>query len=218
MFWKKINPVKKYKKGSGEGIVIGKFIIKKEIIDLWIKIIIACLPAAIIGIKFDDVFEKLFYNPFSISIALISFGILFILVETYIKKRDFKITDLKDITYKTAIIIGLFQVLAAVFPGVSRSGATIIGALLIGVSRSVAAEFTFFLAIPVMLGASLLKILKYGILFTLSELLLLLIGVVVSFVTSIIVIKYFMKYIKRKDFKIFGYYRIILGFIVLIAL
>ena len=151
-----------------------------------------------------------------VAIALIVFGVAFIVVENWNKSRTPKVTGLNDLTYKLVIIIGLFQLLAAVFPGVSRSGATIVGALLIGVSRTVAAEFTFFLAIPVMAGASLLKLVKFGFNFTAQELITLVIGFVVAFLVSIVVIKFLLKYIKRHDFKVFGWYRIVLGVAVLL--
>lgn len=189
---------------------------KKDIWEMWFKIIAACLPAAIVGIFLDDFFESLFYNSFCVAIALIVFGIGFILIENRNKGAVSKINSLSEITYKTALIIGLFQLIAAIFPGTSRSGATILGALLIGVSRTVAAEFTFFLAIPVMLGASLLKILKFGFAFSGNELAILLIGMVTAFVVSVVVIKFLMGYIKKHDFKVFGWYRIVLGILVLL--
>ena len=206
-----INPIDKTREFK-----IGKILVDLDIVFLWLKIILACIPAAIISIKFDEVFDRLFHNSISISLALIIFGIGFIIIEKIIKKKEFKIQELKDITWKTAIIIGVFQLIAAIFPGVSRSGATILGALLIGVSRETAVDFTFCLAIPVMLGASLIKILKFGFHFKMQELIILGVGVLVSFITSLIVIKGLIKFIKKHDFKIFGYYRIILGLIVLL--
>lgn len=193
-------------------------IFNKDIMILWSKIIVACIPAAIIGLAFDDVFEKLFYNPFCIAIALIIFGIAFIIIENNNKgKREKEKETTAEITYKDSLIIGFFQLLAAIFPGTSRSGATIIGGLLIGLSRANAAEFTFYLAIPTMLGASVLKIAKFGLNFTSAELSILLVGTLVSFLVSILVIKLLMSYIKKHDFKVFGYYRIILGIIVLLT-
>ena len=183
---------------------------------MWFKIIFACLPAAVVGLLFDAQLNELFYNPLTVAIALIVFGVLFIFIENYNKGKETKINSLSEITYNTALIIGIFQLIAAVFPGTSRSGATIVGALLIGVSRTVAAEFTFFLAIPVMFGASLLKLVKFGFAFTTAELLLLVIGMLVAFVVSMLTIKFLMSYIKKHDFKAFGWYRIILGIIVLI--
>lgn len=191
-------------------------VIQKDIFILWFKILAACIPAAVIGLAFDDVFDALFYNPWCVAIALIVFGIAFIMIENRNKNASPKITELGQITYQTAFMIGVFQLLAAVFPGTSRSGATIVGALLIGVSRTVAAEFTFFLAIPVMLGASLLKILKFGFSFTASEITILLVGMAAAFLVSVIVIRFLMGYIKKHDFKVFGWYRIILGAAVLL--
>lgn len=194
--------------------------IKKDIFSMWFKIIIACIPAAIVGLFFDDYFNELFYNYQTVAIALIVFGILFIIIEDINKNRKPKVKRLGDITYPIALIIGLFQLIAAIFPGTSRSGATIIGALVIGVSRTTAAEFTFFLAIPVMFGASLLKIVKFiakvGFAFSSGELMILLIGMAVAFVVSIIVIKFLMGYIKKNNFKVFGWYRIVLGIVVLL--
>ena len=192
-----------------------KPVVQKDIFDMWFKIIVACIPAAVVGILFDEPLEALFYNPVSVSIALIVFGIAFIFIENKNKELKPGITELSQITYKTAMIIGLFQLIAAVFPGTSRSGATIVGALLIGVSRTVAAEFTFFLAIPVMLGASLLKLLKFGLSFSGAEAVILLVGLAVAFIVSVIVIRFLMGYIKKHDFKVFGWYRIVLGVLVL---
>jgi undecaprenyl-diphosphatase len=185
-------------------------------IMLWLKIVVACIPAAVVGLLFDDIFEALFYHAIPVALALIIFGIAFIVVERRNKGKHAKIKKLSDISFKTAFIIGLFQLIAAIFPGTSRSGATIVGALLIGVSRSVAAEFTFFLAIPVMFGASLLKIVKFGLSFTALEAGVLIIGMLVAFVVSIFVIKFLMDYIKKHDFQVFGWYRIILGIIVIL--
>ena len=182
---------------------------------MWIKIIVACLPAAVIGLLFDDLFNALFYNYQTVAIMLIVFWILFIVIENRNKKMVPKVNDLDSLTYKQALIIGLFQVIAAVLPGTSRSGATILGGLMIGVSRTAAAEFTFFLAIPVMFGASLLKLVKFGMHFTGTEVTLLLNGMVVAFLVSLAAIKFLMGYIKKHDFKVFGWYRIVLGVIVL---
>ncbi len=190
-------------------------VFNKDIMNLWGKILVGCIPAAIIGLLFDEVFEALFYNPTCIAIALIVFGIAFIVIENWNKNRKSAKTENSQITYKDALIIGVFQLLAAIFPGTSRSGATIIGGLLIGLSRPNAAEFTFYLAIPTMLGASLLKLVKFGLGFTSIELIILLVGMLVSFLVSVFVIKFLMNYIKKHDFKVFGYYRIILGIIVL---
>lgn len=191
-------------------------IFNKNIMNLWGKILVACVPAAIIGLAFDDVFEALFYNPTCIAIALIVFGIAFIIIENWNAKRKGKLKEKStQITYKDALIIGVFQLIAAIFPGTSRSGATIIGGLLIGLSRPNAAEFTFYLAIPTMAGASLLKLLKFGLAFTGTEIAILLVGMIVAFVVSVIVIKFLMNYIKKHNFKVFGYYRIVLGILVL---
>lgn len=187
---------------------------KKDIWSMWFKIIVACLPAAIVGIFFDDTFEALFYNYQTVATMLILFGILFIVIEKRNKGKVSRINSLGEITYKSAFIIGLFQLIAAIFPGTSRSGATILGGILIGTSREIAAEFTFFLAIPVMFGASLLKVLKFGFIFTSAELIILLVAMAVAFVVSIIVIKGLMQYIKKHDFTAFGWYRIVLGIIV----
>ena len=183
----------------------------RRITNLWGKILVACIPAAVIGLLFDDVFEKLFYNPTCVALALIIFGIAFIVVENWHKGKESRINSIDSITYRDALIIGGFQLIAAIFPGVSRSGATIIGALLIGISRKVSAEFTFYLAVPVMFGASLLKILKFGLHFTGLEIAILLVGMAVAFVVSIFIIKFLMNYIKKHDFKVFGVYRIIIG-------
>lgn len=194
---------------------------KDGALSMWLKIIVAVIPAAIIGGLFDDKIDELFYHPVPVAIALIVVGVLFIVVETIMKGKKPSIRNIGQITYKAAVIIGLFQVLAAVFPGTSRSGATIIGALLIGVSRATAAEFTFFLAVPVMFGASLLKVIKYiaaGVAMTGSELVILVIGTLVAFIVSVFVIKFLMSYIKKHDFKVFGWYRIVLGILVLLIL
>lgn len=189
--------------------------VKKDIIRLWIKIIIACIPAAVIGLAFNDTFEALFYNYQTVSIFLILFGIAFIVIENRYKGKKAKIQSVDDLTWKLCLVIGLFQLIAAVFPGTSRSGATIVGALLIGVSRVAAAEFTFYLAIPVMFGASLLKVVKFGLDFTSQEAAILGVGMAVAFIVSIVVIKFLMNYIKKHDFKVFGWYRIVLGILVL---
>jgi undecaprenyl-diphosphatase len=208
LFWNKIFPFQ-FKDKS-------KPVIEMDKIMLWLKIIVACIPAAVVGLLFDDVFEELFYHAIPVALALIIFGVAFILVERRNKGKRAKIRKLSDISFQTAFIIGLFQLIAAIFPGTSRSGATIVGALLIGVSRSVAAEFTFFLAIPVMFGASLLKIVKFGFTFTALEAGVLIIGMLVAFVVSVFVIKFLMDYIKKHDFQIFGWYRIVLGIIVIL--
>ncbi len=189
--------------------------VNRDIIKLWGKIIVACIPAAVIGLAFNDQFEALFYNYWTVAIALIVFGIAFIIIENNNRGRRVKAKSVSRITWKMCLIIGVFQLIAAIFPGTSRSGATIIGALLIGVSRVAAAEFTFYLAIPVMFGASLLKLVKFGLSFTASEAVILLVGMVVAFVVSMIVIKFLMGYIKKHNFKVFGWYRIVLGILIL---
>lgn len=208
LFWNKIFPFQ-FKDKS-------RPLIETDKIMLWLKIVTACIPAAIVGILFDDVFEALFYHAIPVALALIVFGVAFIVVERRNKDRKVRVKRLDDITFQTAFIIGVFQLIAAVFPGTSRSGATIVGALLIGVSRSVAAEFTFFLAIPVMFGASLLKLVKFGFSFTTLEAGVLIIGMLVSFFVSIFVIRFLMDYIKKHDFQVFGWYRIILGALVIL--
>lgn len=206
IYWKKLLPFSFKDK---------KVMIKKHTVILWGKILVACLPAAIIGLVFDDMITAAFYNYQTVAVTLIFYGILFIVVENYNKHRKPEIRQLSEITYKTALLIGVFQVLSLI-PGTSRSGATIIGGMILGTSRTIAAEFTFFLAIPIMFGASLLKIVKFGFAFTGWEVVILLTGMVTAFVTSILAIKFLMNYIKKHDFKFFGWYRIVLGIIVLI--
>jgi undecaprenyl-diphosphatase len=188
---------------------------KSKTFSLWYKVIFACIPAAVIGLSLNKYMEEHFMNAHVVAFTLILYGVLFILVENYNKNRTPRITDLDSLDYKTALIIGLFQVLSLV-PGTSRSGSTIIGGLLFGVSRYVAAEFTFFLAIPVMFGASFLKLVKFGLNYTGAEVIIMLVGMVVAFVVSIVSIKFLLRYIKNNDFKIFGWYRIILGILVLV--
>lgn len=216
MYWKNIFPITN-KKGRGYTKTGLLSHIDKNIMSMWGRILVACIPAAIIGLLFDDQINMLFYNPTVIAIALIIFGIAFIIIENWHKNRKIKprVLDPLQITYRDALIIGAFQLIAAIFPGTSRSGATIIGGLLIGLSRTTAAEFTFYLAIPVMFGASLLKLIKFGLAFTGMELAILIVGMIVAFVVSVLVIKFLMNYIKKHDFKPFGWYRIVLGIIVL---
>lgn len=208
IYFKKIWPFNFDKRKGG--------LLRMDIVSLWIKILIACVPAAIVGVLFDDILEKYLYNALVVAIMLIVFGIGFIVIEkrnAHIKRAC--VNKLSELTIKDSFVIGIFQLIAAIFPGTSRSGATILGALSIGVSRKTAAEFTFFLAIPVMFGASLLKLLKIGFAFTLNEYLILIVGMITAFVVSVIVIRFLMAYIKKHDFKIFGYYRIAVGLIVL---
>ncbi|MDO4203359.1 MAG: undecaprenyl-diphosphate phosphatase [Selenomonadaceae bacterium] len=190
---------------------------RKKTMVLWFKVIAATLPAAVIGLSFNKYMEQHFMTAGVVASTLILYGILFIVVENRNKNRVPRITSLDDLDYKTAMMIGCFQVLSLV-PGTSRSGSTILGGILCGVSRIVVTEFTFFLAIPVMFGASLLKLVKFGFSFSMTELIILLLGMVVAFVVSVLSIKCLLKYIKKNDFKAFGYYRIALGIIVLICL
>ena len=189
--------------------------IKQDIFIMWLKIAVACIPAVIVELLWGDKLEATFYNYQTVSIMLIVVGIIFILVENRNKDHAAKIDSIAGITYQTAFLIGMFQLIAAVFPGTSRSGATIIGGLMLGMSRTIAAEFTFYLAIPVMFGASLIKVIKFGLGFTGTEVAILLSGMIVAFVVSIVVIKFLMGYIKKHDFKVFGWYRIILGALVI---
>ena len=189
--------------------------IKWDIWQMWFKVLVACIPAAVVGLALDDWIDAHFYNPWTVAIALIVFGIAFIVIERWNKGRTPKIDSIGTLTYRAAVIIGMFQLIAAVFPGTSRSGATIVGALLIGVSRVTAAEFTFYLAIPVMFGASFLKLLKYGLAFSGSELVILFSAMVTAFLVSVFVIRFLMDYIKKHDFTVFGWYRIVLGALVL---
>ena len=188
---------------------------KRDTFTLWGKVIVSCLPAAVIGLLFDDLIESTFFNYVTVAVMLILYGVLFILVENWNKRRKPKVETLSDLSYCTAFCIGLFQGLALI-PGTSRSGATILGGILLGASRTVSAEFTFFLAIPVMFGASLLKMLKFGFTYSGMEIAILLTGMIVAFAVSILAIKFLMGYIKKHDFKAFGYYRIILGALVLL--
>ena len=212
LFWKKIFPFHfQYKQNN-------KPFVKMDIMTLWFKILVATIPAAIVGVLFDDVIDEMFYNQIVVAGALIIYGVLFIVVERWNKGRRPIITKVHDITYQTAIIIGIFQLLAAIIPGTSRSGATIVGALIIGVSRGAAAEFTFYLAIPVMFGASLLKIVKsvmHGLHYGPMEVITLLVGMIVAFIVSLFVIRFLMDYIRKHDFTGFGWYRIILGIVVI---
>ena len=219
LFWSQLWPfalTKKEREANGDAKGLLSFV-KMDIMTMWFKILVSCVPAAVIGILFDDILDALFYRYEVVAVALIVFGVAFIVIENRNKGKESKINSLAELTYQTALWIGVFQVIAAVFPGTSRSGATIIGALLIGVSRTVAAEYTFFLAIPVMFGASLLKLLKFGFDFAPVELTCLLVGCVVAFVVSVFVLKFLLAYIKKHDFKVFGWYRIVLGIVVLVA-
>jgi undecaprenyl-diphosphatase len=205
LFWKEIWPFS----------VKEKYCVKQDTFVMWFKIVVACIPAAVVEIAFGDKIEDLFYNYFVIALALIIFGVAFILIENGNRRKRPKMEAIAEIGWDTAFWIGMFQLIAAVFPGTSRSGATILGGILLGVSRSIAAEFTFFLAIPVMFGASLMKVLDFGFVFTTSELVILLIGMATAFLVSVVVIRFLMGYIKKHDFKVFGWYRIVLGVLVL---
>lgn len=206
LFWNKMWPFRKKTAHHGP--------VKWDTIQMWLKVVVACIPGAVITLLFDDYIEAHLHTPTVIAAALIIYGIAFIVVENWNKSRTPKVNTLAEITYGTAFLIGLFQVLS-IIPGTSRSGSTIIGALIIGVSRVAAAEFTFFLAVPVMFGLSLFKLLKFGFVFTQTELVTLAVGCVVAFLVSVVVIKFLMSYIKKHDFKVFGWYRIVLGVVVL---
>lgn len=207
IFWKMLCPIQLKDKA--------KPVIKRDTLSMWLKVITACIPGAIVTLLFDDFIDAHLHTPFIISLMLIIYGIAFIIIESRNKKITPRIGEMNSITYKDAFIIGLFQVLS-IIPGTSRSGSTIIGALIIGISRVAAAEFTFFLAVPVMFGYSLLKMLKFGLVFTGAELTVLIVGMLVAFVVSVIAIKFLMSYIKKHDFKVFGWYRIILGIILIL--
>jgi len=206
LFWHKMFPFQFKDKSQP--------VIRKDIFGMWFRVIVGVLPSAVLGLLFDDFLEAHFGNAVTIAIMLILYGIVFILIEN--RKRQPKIHDIMEIDYKTAILIGCFQVLSMI-PGTSRSGATIIGALLLGVSRVAASEFTFFLALPTMLGASALKILKFGLAFSGTEIAVLVVGMVIAFVVSVLSIRFLMNYVKKHDFKVFGWYRIVLGIIVLLV-
>lgn len=209
IYWKKLWPFTLNKNLGYSYIKKGSGYIKKDIMDMWFKVVVACIPAALL-VPFNDKIDEIFYNYITVASTLIIYGVLFIVIERYNKKRNAKINSMSDMTYKTAMLIGVFQMLA-VIPGTSRSGATILGAILLGVSRVTAAEFSFYLAIPVMFGASLVKLLKFGFDFTGTELTILAVGMVTAFLVSIAAIKFLIGYIKKRDFTAFGYYRIILG-------
>lgn len=211
LFFSKLNPIR-FKREEGETLL------KKDVLIIWAKVLIACLPAAVIGLIFDDKLDEIFYNFTSVSIVLIVYGVLFIILEIWNKKRSFKYETVADITFNMAILIGLIQLLALI-PGTSRSGATILGAMLLGCSRTASAEFSFYLSIPVMLGASLFKGVKFFIncgFPTSDEIIILLIGMIIAFIVSMVCIKALMSFIKKHDFKVFGYYRIVLGVILIL--
>lgn len=211
LYFKDLWPFQNQKKAKG---ALERYV-KTDKMIMWFKIVVSCIPSIVIGLPFNDFIEEHFNNYLVVSIMLIVYGIFFILIENYNKKRTASINSVAEIGWKTAFLIGVFQLLA-VIPGTSRSGATIIGGILLGTSRTVAAEYTFFLAIPTMFGASLLKLVKFGLNFTGAEAMILIVGTVVSFVVSILAIKFLMGYIKKHDFKVFGWYRIVLGIVVLL--
>lgn len=211
LYFKELWPFQNQKKAKG---ALERYV-KTDKMIMWFKIVVSCIPSIVIGLPFNDFIEAHFNNYLVVSIMLIVYGIFFILIENYNKKRTASINSVVEIGWKTAFLIGVFQLLA-VIPGTSRSGATIIGGILIGTSRTVAAEYTFFLAIPTMFGASLLKLVKFGLNFTGTEAIILIVGTLVSFVVSILAIKFLMGYIKKHDFKVFGWYRIALGIVVLL--
>lgn len=209
LFWKKMFPFQFRDKS--------KPIVIKKTFSLWMKVVVACIPGAVVTLLFDDYIEAHLHTPLVISLALIIYGIAFIVIEAWNKKRVPTTKRVEDISYWTAFLIGLFQVLS-IIPGTSRSGSTIVGALLIGVSRVAAAEFTFFLAVPVMFGLSAIKVLQFGFSFTSAELMVLIVGSLVAFIVSVLVIKFLMGYIQKHDFTAFGWYRILLGIVVILLL
>ena len=211
LYFKELWPFQNQKKAKG---ALERYV-KTDKMIMWFKIVVSCIPSIVIGLPFNDFIEAHFNNYLVVSIMLIVYGIFFILIENYNKKRTASNNSVVEIGWKTAFLIGVFQLLA-VIPGTSRSGATIIGGILLGTSRTVAAEYTFFLAIPTMFGASLLKLVKFGLNFTGTEAIILIVGTLVSFVVSILAIKFLMGYIKKHDFKVFGWYRIALGIVVLL--
>ncbi len=205
LFWNKMFPFRFREKP----------VVQKDILLMWLKVAVSCIPAAVLGILFDDFLEAHFGNAPTIALMLIVYGVAFIVIEQWNKNRSPRVTEMEQISYPIALMIGLFQALSMI-PGTSRSGATIVGALLLGVSRPAAAEFTFFLAVPTMLGASLLKLVKFGFVFQTGEIIALLVGSVVAFLVSLAAIRFLMSYVRRHDFKLFGWYRIILGILVLL--
>ena len=207
LFWNKMWPFQFRDKNRS--------VLRYTVWNMWFKVVVACIPGAVVTLLFDDYIEAHFHTPFVIACTLILYGVAFIAIEKWNKSRSPKVTRLRDMTYTTALLIGVFQVLS-IIPGTSRSGSTIIGALLLGVSRTVAAEFTFFMAVPVMFGLSFIKLLKFGFAFTGSEIIILLVGCVVAFLVSVVVIKFLMDYIRKHDFSVFGIYRIVLGALVLL--
>ena len=212
MFWNKLWPFKKKRLENGKS----KVAVKPRIIELWFKVIVGSIPAGIIGLIFNDLLDKYLYNYITVAITLIVYGVLFIIVENFNRHRQPKVRKLTELSFKDSFFIGCFQALSLI-PGTSRSGSTILGGIILGESRRVASEFTFFLAVPAMFGASLLKIIKFGFAFTVTEFVILAIGMITAFAVSLVVIRFLMNYIKKHTFTVFGIYRIILGAIVLIT-
>ncbi len=216
LFWNKLWPFTTREETSNVHKLVGKVGVKQSSLKLWIKVIIGCLPAAVIGLLLDDWLNEKFYNEYVVAATLIIYGVLFIVVEAINKKREPKLTTLRAVDYKTALLIGCFQVLSLI-PGTSRSGATILGAMILGTSRTVAAEYSFYMSVPIMFGASLLKLLKFGFSFEAVEIVILAAGMITAFVVSLLAIKFLMGFIRKNSFAAFGYYRIILGIILLIC-
>lgn len=224
-FWPELWPFKRRKTLAASGVPFDEslyisffsdsVLMSRSQLRMWINIVTAVIPAGIVGVFFDDFFEELFYNPFSVAIALIVVGVIFIFMENYIAGKENKITEMDQITWRLALIIGLFQVIAAIFPGTSRSGITIIGGLLFGLSRPLAAKFTFYLAVPVMIGANVLKLFKYDAGINSTQILIIFVGMLTAFLVSILVIRGLLRYIRTNNFKPFAWYRIALGVFVL---
>lgn len=212
MFWNKLWPFKKKQLENGKSMVA----VKPRIIELWFKVIVGSIPAGILGIIFNDLLDKYLYNYVTVSVTLIVYGVLFIVVEQINRHRKPRVRKLTELSFKDSFFIGCFQALSLI-PGTSRSGSTILGGIMLGNSRRVASEFTFFLAVPAMLGASLIKIIKFGFGFTVTEFVILFVGMITAFAVSLVVIRFLMNYIKNHTFTVFGIYRIILGAIVLIT-
>lgn len=219
LFWHKMFPFEMQSvqvREGGAGIQKRRIAFRKDVFLLWVKVAVASIPAGVAGLLLDDFLEEHFGNAFTIALMLILYGVAFLVVEWWNQRRTPKVSRLEDIGFGTALLIGAFQALSLI-PGTSRSGATIVGALLIGVGRTAAAEFTFFLAVPAMVGASAYKLVKFGFAFTSGQLAALILGMVVAFVVSLLVIRFLMRYIQRHDFKAFGWYRIALGLVVLLV-
>lgn len=212
LYFSKLNPFVS-KKNRSNYELLGNLPVKKDAVNLYLKVLVGVIPAGVVGLLLDDWIDEHFYNAYTVAVTLIIFGIWFLVIEN--KKKPAKVNSLDDLTYKTAFLIGVFQIMALI-PGTSRSGSTIIGATILGCSRVVSAEFSFFLAIPVMFGASCLKLLKAGLAFSMNEWIILLLGMAVAFIVSVFAIKFLMGYIRKRDFKGFGYYRIALGILLIL--